>query len=208
MQNDEGNPYVSGSYIYTRDPSDWEMKAIMLMVFGGMFVFVALFVNLVFVEPNVGPVKKRQREALKAFIMKKEFEALTTSEKEDFSTADDLLNQGASDCLHGLLELFGKIEAFDTHLGNTTTHTSQDGVMQKDGISAAAWRLAIANDSHNALPGSALRTRLNAEEVEIAQMLFNAADLDDQHRITCTEFATLAVLMSATDASDADAQAR
>jgi hypothetical protein len=35
---------------------------------------------------------------------------------------------------------------------------------------------------------------------------FDAADLDDKHKITFTEFATLAVLMSSTDEKDADAQ--
>jgi hypothetical protein len=37
-------------------------------------------------------------------------------------------------------------------------------------------------------------------------MLFDAADLDALHSITFTEFAMLAVLLSATDAHDADAQ--
>ena len=169
---------------------------------------------MVLIEPHAGPIKKRQREALKAFIMKKECDAvkesesLTKSEKKDFYINNALLDQGAQDCLYGLLELYGKIEAFETHLNHTSTYASQDDKTQVDGISAAAWRAAMSTVFDNAQPGSTVRAQLNAEEVEIAQMLFNAADLDNQHRITCTEFATLAVLLSATDAGDADAQVR
>jgi hypothetical protein len=47
---------------------------------------------------------------------------------------------------------------------------------------------------------------IDAEEAVIAQMLFEAADLDKMHSISFTEFAMLAVLLSATDARDADAQ--
>ncbi len=184
---------------------------LILLCAGFLVAFPIAFV-VKLLEPDTGPIKKNQREALKAFIMKKEFDAmqesesLTKSEKEDSCVADDVLNEGAQDCLHGLLELYGKIEAFETHLNHTSKHDSQDDKMQVDGISAAAWRAAMSNDSNNAQSGSMVRGRLNAEEVEISQMLFSAADLDDQHRITCTEFATLAVLLSATDASDADAQ--
>jgi hypothetical protein len=47
---------------------------------------------------------------------------------------------------------------------------------------------------------------LNEEEARLAQLLFDAADLDDTHSISFTEFAMLAVLLLATDARDADAQ--
>ena len=38
------------------------------------------------------------------------------------------------------------------------------------------------------------------------EFVLEAADLDGKHKITFTEFATLAVLMSSTDEKDADAQ--
>jgi hypothetical protein len=215
VQSDEGNPFVSGFDFSTKysdeDPSNfmnWSMLAFWLFL-------PITCVAVTLLEPDAGPIKKRQREALKSFIMKKEYDAamkesesLTKSENEDFYIENAVLNEGAQDCLYGLLELYGKIEAFETHLNHTSTHTSHDDKTQVDGISAAAWRAAMSNGSNNAQPESTVRGYLNAEEVEIAQMLFNAADLDDQHRITCTEFATLAVLLSATDTSDADAQVR
>ena len=68
-------------------------------------------------------------------------------------------------------------------------------------VSAAGWLDAIQSKRAHICT-------LDPEEANIAQMLFDAADLDSSHTITFTEFAMLAVLLSATDAHDADAQVR
>jgi hypothetical protein len=159
----------------------------LLVLTAGIFVYVG-YVIISNIRADDGPIKKPQREALKAFIMKKEAEVLSGSELHDY----DLLNEGATDCLHGLFTLYEKILKFE----GKSSEASSSARDSWGGVGAAGWRIALA-------PGN-----LNGEERDIAQMLFNAADLDETHRVSCTEFVTLAVLLSATDAHDADAQVR
>jgi hypothetical protein len=167
------------------------MGVINKIMFGacvGIFIFVGYVIIKATIGHDAGPVKKRQREALKAFIMKKESEVLKDSDMYDHN----LLDEGASDCLHGLFTLYEKILKFE---GNSNAAASSSARDSWGGISASGWRKALAPGNLN-----------DGEEYDIAQMLFNAADLDEKHRMSCTEFATLAVLLSATDAHDADAQ--
>jgi hypothetical protein len=154
----------------------------------GLFIFCGYVIIKAGFDTDAGPVKKRQREALKAFIMKKEAEVLKDSDVYDHN----LLDEGASDCLHGLFTLYEKILKFE---GNSNAAASSSALDSWGGVGASGWRKALA-------PGNLT----DGEEHDIAQMLFDAADLDETHRMSCTEFVTLAVLLSATDAHDADAQ--
>lgn len=189
-QNDGGNPFVP-QLSFGRSQQGTDLLGMynmgLLVVTAGIFVYVGYVVISNNIRADHGPIKKSQREALKAFIMKKEAEVLSGSELHDY----DLLNEGATDCLHGLFTLYEKILKFEGKSSEAASSSARDSW---GGVGAAGWRIALA-------PGN-----LNGEERDIAQMLFNAADLDETHRVSCTEFVTLAVLLSATDAHDADAQ--
>jgi hypothetical protein len=189
VQEDSGNPFEF-------DLDDKDEKIVTFALYGAFFACVACAAAGVYnaiVSP--GAIPKRQRESLKAFIMKKESEALTIAENESANETYRMLEDGAVDCLHGLFQLYNKILAFEPLLESKQTTTSYS----TDVVSKAAWRNAL---QHQKIDGVVLE----ADEVEIAKILFDAADLDDKHRMPFTEFATLAVLMSATNEQDADAQ--
>jgi hypothetical protein len=91
VQNDEGNPYVSGFDFSNQCSDNDDPSNFMNWLMIALYAFLPFtFLVIVLIEPDAGPIKKRQREALKAFIMKKESDAmkesesLTKSEKEDF----------------------------------------------------------------------------------------------------------------------------
>jgi hypothetical protein len=142
------------------------------------------------------PMNPSQRQLLKAFIMKKEEEALESSQSEG---RHEILETGAVDCLFGLHTLFQKLLARQSAPGEEKE--MGDGNITST-VSAAGWQQALLNQKHHT------SVCLDEEEARIARMLFDAADLDSNHSISFTEFAMLAVLLSATDASDADAQVR
>lgn len=188
-QEDSGNPFEF-------DVDDKDEKFATFALYGAILASVlcaAAAVYYAILSP--GAIPKHQRESLKAFIIKKESQALTIAENESANETFQMLEDGAVDCLHGLFQLYNKILAFEPLLESMRTNASHD----IDVLSKAAWRNAL---QHQKIDGVVLE----AEEVEIAQILFDAADLDDEHRMPFTEFATLAVLMSATDEKDADAQ--
>ena len=140
------------------------------------------------------PMNPSQRQLLKAFIMKKEEEALGSSQSEG---RREILETGAVDCLFGLHTLFEKLLARQHEPGEEKE--MGDGNITST-VSAAGWQQALLNQKHHT------SVCLDEEEARIARMLFDAADLDSNHSISFPEFAMLAVLLSATDASDADAQ--
>lgn len=140
------------------------------------------------------PMNPSQRQLLKAFIMKKEEQALGSSQSEG---RQEILETGAVDCLFGLHTLFQKLLARQSAPGEEKE--MGDGNMTST-VSAAGWQQALLNQKHHT------SVCLDEEEARIARMLFDAADLDSNHSISFPEFAMLAVLLSATDASDADAQ--
>ncbi len=140
------------------------------------------------------PMNSSQRQLLKAFIMKKEEEALGSSQSEE---RREILETGAVDCLFGLHTLFEKLLARQSAPGEEKE--MGDGNITST-VSAAGWQQALLNQKHHT------SVCLDEEEARIARMLFDAADLDSNHSISFPEFAMLAVLLSATDASDADAQ--
>ena len=158
-----------------------------------------------------------QRQALKAFIMKKEAEALLPSEFITDSSTDtyptatkEVLEMGAVDCLYGLHTLYQKllVHEYNFMLGASKA-APEERVWTVDTpvtVSNAGWLKAVAERQVDEAHGRASDALLDAEEERIARMLFDAADLDDKHSISFTEFAMLAVLLSATDARDADAQ--
>ena len=185
VQEDSDTPFAF-------EVDDKDEMYINFALYGVIIAFAACAAAAVYdaiVSP--GSIPKRQREGLKSFIMKKEAEALTIAENESIETFR-MLEDGAVDCLHGLFQLYNKILAFEPASGSTHPHSL-------DVVSKAAWQNAL---QHQKIDGVVLE----AEEVEIAQLLFEAADLDDKHTMSFTEFATLAVLMSSTDEKDADAQ--
>jgi hypothetical protein len=145
------------------------------------------------------PMNPSQRQLLKAFIMKKEEEALERSQSESSEGRREILETGAVDCLFGLHTLFQKLLARQSAPGEEKE--MGDGNITST-VSAAGWQQALLNQKHHT------SVCLDEEEARIARMLFDAADLDSNHSISFTEFAMLAVLLSATDASDADAQVR
>jgi hypothetical protein len=155
-----------------------------------------------------------QRQALKEFIMKKEAEALLPSEVMTDSRTrretKEVLETGAVDCLYGLHTLYQKllVHEYNFMLGASKA-APEERVWTVDTpvtVSNAGWLKAVAEHQVDEPHGRASDAHLDAEEERIARMLFEAADLDDQHSISFTEFAMLAVLLSATDARDADAQ--
>jgi hypothetical protein len=138
------------------------------------------------------PMSPSQRRAIKEFIMKKEAAELGEYSGQ-LSERDEILETGAVDCLYGVHALYQKLLS-----------SEQDALYEKDtgftiieAVSAAGWLAAMQRKDGQTM---------DAEEARIARILFDAADLDSAHTITFTEFAMLAVLLSATDASDADAQ--
>ena len=135
------------------------------------------------------PMSASHRRMLKDFIMRKEAAVLAAGECPSQHERDAILEMGAVDCLYGLHELYQKILSSE----------QESEISLNDNLSAAGWLKAIQRSDNQAM---------DAEEKRIAQVLFDAADLDSAHSITFTEFAMLAVLLSATDASDADAQVR
>ena len=129
------------------------------------------------------------RQLLKDFIMKKEEAVLTSEDYIGKDQKDEILETGAVDCLYGLHSLYQKLLSIEQE--------SKDAFIEN--VTAAGWLKALQQKDSQVM---------DHEETRIAQMLFDAADLDALHSITFTEFAMLAVLLSATDAHDADAQVR
>lgn len=142
------------------------------------------------------PMSPSKRRLLKIFIMKKEREALISS---DESGTEEILETGAVDCLYGLHTLYQKLLTGERELGSE----SMGDLDSIETVSAAGWQHAVRNPCKQVIGDT---SKIDTEEAAIAQMLFEAADLDKMHSISFTEFAMLAVLLSATDARDADAQ--
>jgi hypothetical protein len=133
------------------------------------------------------PMSPTHRQLLKDFIMKKEEAVLTSEDYSGKDQKDEILETGAVDCLYGLYSLYHKLLSIEQE--------SKDAFVEN--VTAAGWLKALQQKDSQVM---------DHEETRIAQMLFDAADLDALHSITFTEFAMLAVLLSATDAHDADAQ--
>ena len=168
-----------------------------------IYVFIASFLFAWFFHPlsdkereEKVPMSPSKRRLLKIFIMKKEREALSSS---DDSGTEEILETGAVDCLYGLHTLYQKLLAGERELGRS----SMGDLGSVETVSAAGWQHAVRNPCKQVVGDE---YPIDAEEAVIAQMLFEAADLDKMHSISFTEFAMLAVLLSATDARDADAQ--
>jgi hypothetical protein len=210
-QDDSGNPFDSENSTTTM----WELFQCAALV-----AFFLLLSNLpgknASRERDI-PMTNSQRQALKAFIMKKEAEALLPSEFITDSSTDtyptatkEVLEMGAVDCLYGLHTLYQKllVHEYNFMLGASKA-APEERVWTVDTpvtVSNAGWLKAVAERQVDEAHGRASDALLDAEEERIARMLFDAADLDDKHSISFTEFAMLAVLLSATDARDADAQ--
>ena len=177
FQNDSGNPFD--------DKTDIPEGVIFAFTFVG---FCALHVGL-----SGGDGRKdvsmstSHRRLLKDFIMKKEEAAMSPGDYSGELEKSEILEVGACHCLYGLESLYQKLLSSER-----TTHNHL-----AKAVSAAGWLAAFTKTDGQAM---------DAEETRIARILFDAADLDSAHTITFTEFAMLAVLLSATDSSDADAQ--
>jgi len=184
------------------------------VVFGSIFLLWLAFLLMIpddnTTRERAIPMTNSQRQVLKAFIMKKEAEALGPNDAADRDAAREMLETGAVDCLYGLHTLYQKLlrhEAESAFGASKGSHEEREFDAPKT-VSNAGWLQAVAQRPIDAAKGAncANDERLDSEEARIASMLFDAADLDDKHSISFTEFAMLAVLMSATDARDADAQ--
>jgi hypothetical protein len=132
-------------------------------------------------------MSRSHRRLLKDFIMKKEEAVLASADYSGQYEKGEILETGAVDCLYGLHMLYQKLLSCEQE--------SKDTLIES--VSAAGWLQALGRKDNRVM---------DAEETRIAQILFDAADLDSSHSISFTEFAMLAVLLSATDARDADAQ--
>jgi hypothetical protein len=181
-KGDSGNPFQDGA---------GGQHALFFTVVAGAVCF--LIYSMIHValrsggRENAIAMSRSQRQLLKDFIMRKEAEVLDPG-IEQRETSHEILETGAADCLYGLHTLFEKL---------LTSERESKSNWALSTVSAAGWLHAIQS-KHKQI--------LDPEEANIAQMLFDAADLDGSHTITFTEFAMLAVLLSATDAHDADAQ--
>ena len=205
-QDDSGNPFDSEM----TDMDQWKM--FLLAFFPFIYILIIIPPDENTRRERAIPMTNSQRQALKAFIMKKEAEALLPSEvMTDSSTAaatKEVLETGAVDCLYGLHTLYQKllVHEYNFMFGASKAAHEERVVETPDTVSNAGWLKAVAERQVDEAHGRASDAHLDAEEERIARMLFDAADLDDKHSISFTEFAMLAVLLSATDARDADAQ--
>ena len=205
-QDDSGNPFDSEM----TDMDKWKM--FLLAFFPFIYILIIIPPDENTRRERAIPMTNSQRQALKAFIMKKEAEALLPSEvMTDSSTAaatKEVLETGAVDCLYGLHTLYQKllVHEYNFMFGASKAAHEERVVETPDTVSNAGWLKAVAERQVDEAHGRASDAHLDAEEERIARMLFDAADLDDKHSISFTEFAMLAVLLSATDARDADAQ--
>ena len=186
-KGDTGNPFQDGFGFHLDDRSKY---LLFFTVFAGVSGF-AIYFLIQFARSSGGrenaiAMSPSQRRLLKDFIMRKEAEVLGDGVAQ--LESHEILETGAADCLYGLHALFGKLLLSE--------HDSKQN-WSVGTVSAAGWLQAM-QCKH--------KQYLDAEETKIAQILFDAADLDASHTITFTEFAMLAVLLSATDAHDADAQ--
>jgi hypothetical protein len=180
-KGDNGNPFQDGTDLL-------DHRSFFIVV-AGVICFVIYSAIHVFRSggrENDIAMNPSQRRLLKDFIMRKEAEVLGDGVAQ--LESHEILETGAADCLYGLHALFGKLLLSE--------HDSKQN-WSVGTVSAAGWLQAM-QCKH--------KQYLDAEETKIAQILFDAADLDASHTITFTEFAMLAVLLSATDAHDADAQ--
>jgi hypothetical protein len=183
-KGDNGNPFQDGA--------GSENNVLFFTVVAGVTCFVLY--SMIHVAFRSGgreaaiAMSRSQRQLLKDFIMRKEAEVLDPGIEQRES--HEILETGAADCLYGLHTLFEK-------LLRSERESKKDWAVST--VSAAGWLDAIQSKRAHVCT-------LDPEEAKIAQMLFDAADLDGSHTITFTEFAMLAVLLSATDAHDADAQ--
>lgn len=204
LQDDNFNPF-SNFHDEDDDFIPLWFKGCMLLVFASPLLYLIFFAEIdenKFLEKEI-PMTSSQRQALKTFILAKEAQALSPTDAANRDVANEVLETGAVDCLYGLYTLFQKIlfhqtklnDAREVHLGGTL-----------DTVSNAGWLQAIKQSQSLSDEAKMQFANLNEEEARIAQLLFDAADLDDKHSISFTEFAMLAVLLSATDARDADAQ--
>ena len=208
-QDDSGNPFDS-----EKDDMDWKNFLLVCSLCSPFFLAIVFIVpdDENTIRERAIPMTNSQRQALKAFIMKKEAEALLPSEvMTDSSTATatkEVLETGAVDCLYGLHTLYQKllVHEYNFMFGASKAAHEERVVETPDTVSNAGWLKAVAERQVDEAHGRASDAHLDAEEERIARMLFDAADLDDKHSISFTEFAMLAVLLSATDARDADAQ--
>jgi hypothetical protein len=207
-QDDSGNPFDS-------EKADMDSLKICLLMCSPFFFI--LLVGVTSPDENTRreraiPMTNSQRQALKEFIMKKEAEALLPSEVMTDSRTrretKEVLETGAVDCFYGLHTLYQKllVHEYNFMFGASKAAHEERVVDTPDTVSNAGWLKAVAEHQVDEPHGRASDAHLDAEEERIARMLFEAADLDDQHSISFTEFAMLAVLLSATDARDADAQ--
>jgi len=210
-QDDSGNPFDS-------EKADMDSLKICLLICSPFFFILLVGVtDENTIREREIPMTNSQRQALKEFIMKKEAEALLPSEFITDSSTDtyptatkEVLETGAVDCLYGLHTLYQKllVHEYNFMLGASKA-APEERVWTVDTpvtVSNAGWLKAVAERQVDEAHGRASDAHLDAEEERIARMLFDAADLDDKHSISFTEFAMLAVLLSATDARDADAQ--
>jgi hypothetical protein len=146
------------------------------------------------------PMSRSQRQVLKAFIMNKEEEVLDHT--VEGGARQEILETGAIDCLYGLHALYQKLLEHEVACAVSTTASDFDyGDIRT--LSATGWKRAFMQPVASDVADS---KRMDAEEATIARILFDAADLDANHSIPFNEFAMLAVLLSATDSRDADAQ--
>ena len=203
-QDDSGNPFDS-------EKADMDSLKICLLICSPFFFILLVGVtDENTIREREIPMTNSQRQALKEFIMKKEAEALLPSEvmtDSRFKTKE-VLETGAVDCLYGLHTLYQKllVHEYNFMFGASKAAHEERVVDTPDTVSNAGWLKAVAERQVDEAHGRASDAHLDAEEERIARMLFDAADLDDKHSISFTEFAMLAVLLSATDARDADAQ--
>ncbi len=186
-KGDTGNPFQDGFGFHLDDRSKY---LLFFTVFAGVSGF-AIYSLIQFARNSGGrenaiAMSPSQRRVLKDFIMRKEAEALGDGIGQ--LESHEILETGAADCLYGLHALFEKLLSSERESKHDWSIST---------VSAAGWLQAM-QCKH--------KQHLDTEETKIAKILFDAADLDGSHAITFTEFAMLAVLLSATDAHDADAQ--
>lgn len=183
-KGDNGNPFQDGA------DSKFTPFINVTALFFMAVVFFKVFKNTLIGderEKALGTSMSRsQRQLLKDFIMRKEAEVLGDNNWQP--ETPDILEAGAVDCLYGLHALFQKLLSSEWESKKNWSLST---------VSSAGWLQAI-QCKHKQM--------MDPEETKIAQILFDAADLDESHTITFTEFAMLAVLLSATDSNDADAQ--